>query len=61
MKEQKVSISRQTFSLLGRAIMVFMKSPVGGRARLLGLSLLLLMLCINGMNVINSYIGRYFM
>ena len=61
MKEQKVSISRQTFRLLGRAIMVFMNSPVGGRARLLGLSLLLLMLCINGMNVINSYVGRYFM
>ena len=61
MKEQKVSISRQTFSLLGRAIMVFMRSPVGGRARLLGLSLLLLMLCINAMNVINSYVGRYFM
>ena len=61
MKEQKVSIFRQTFRLLGRAIMVFMKSPVGGQARLLGLSLLLLMLCINGMNVINSYVGRYFM
>ena len=40
---------------------MFMTSPVGGKAKLLAAALLFLMLCINGMNVLNSYVGRYFM
>ena len=43
------------------AIANFLKSRVRGKARLLLAALVLLMLCINGMNVTNSYVGRYFM
>ena len=41
--------------------MIFLKSPVGGKAKWLLAALLLLMFCINGMNVINSFVGRHFM
>lgn len=61
MKEQKLFISRQTLQRLGRAAGIFLKSPSGGRAKLLVAVLLALMLGINGMNVVNSYVGRYFM
>ncbi len=52
--------SRQIQRLLG-AIGKLLKSSVGGKANLLLASLLLLMLSINGLNVLNSYVGRYFM
>ncbi|MCE9520587.1 MAG: ABC transporter ATP-binding protein/permease [Verrucomicrobia bacterium] len=61
MKEEKVAINRQTIRRLMRGLAIFMKSPVGGKAKLLAAGLLFLMLCINGMNVLNSYVGRYFM
>ena len=61
MNEPKVAISRQTFRRLLRAICMFLKSPVGGKARWLLVALFLLMFCINGMNVANSFVGRYFM
>ncbi len=61
MKEEKVAINRQTMRRLARGLATFMKSPVGGKAKLLTAGLLFLMLCINGMNVLNSYVGRYFM
>jgi len=61
MKEENVAISRQTLGRLGRVVKMFMKSPVGGKAKLLVAALLSLMLCINAMNVLNSYVGRYFM
>lgn len=38
-----------------------MCSEVKGKARVLAATLLALMLVINGMNVVNSYVGRYFM
>lgn len=61
MKDKKVTISHQTFLRLAYVVKMFMKSTVGRRAWVLVASLLLLMLCINGMNVMNSYVGRYFM
>lgn len=61
MNEQKVAISRQTIRRLFGAIRSFLKSPVGGKARLLLAALLVLMIGINAMNVANSYVGRYFM
>lgn len=61
MNDQKVAISRKTFRLLLTSIGNFLRSPVGGRAKLLLACLLLLMLSINGMNVANSYVGRFFM
>src|SRR5690242_4661965 len=61
MNGQKAKLTRQTFTQLARAIAMFLKSPVGGRARWLLASLLILMLSINGMNVLNSFVGRDFM
>lgn len=53
--------SRQILRQMWRAVAMFLKSPVGGKAKWLAASLLILMLSINGMNVVNSYVGRYFM
>ena len=61
MSEGHVTVSRHTLHLLFNAIRSFLKSHVGGRARLLLACLIALMLCINGMNVANSYVGRWFM
>jgi vitamin B12/bleomycin/antimicrobial peptide transport system ATP-binding/permease protein len=61
MNGEQGAITRRTLGHLMRAIATFLKSRAGGKARLLLAALLLLMLCINGMNVTNSYVGRYFM
>ena len=61
MKEHKINISRQHLRLLSEVVGNLLTSPVGGKARLLIAALLILMLGINGLNVINSYVGRYFM
>jgi putative ATP-binding cassette transporter len=61
MNGEQGAISRKTLRRLMCAIANFLKSRVGGKARLMLAALLLLMLCINGMNVTNSYVGRYFM
>jgi putative ATP-binding cassette transporter len=60
MRRHKVAINRDTFRQLARAGMAFLRSPSGGRAKWLGGSLLILMLVINGLNVLNSYVGRDF-
>ena len=59
--EGKPATNHHTMRRLFGAVANFLRSPVGGKARLLLLCLLLLMLCINGMNVANSYVGRWFM
>ena len=61
MNEHKIIIKRQQIQRLFAAIGKLLKSPVGLKARLLIASLLILMLGINGLNVVNSYVGRYFM
>jgi putative ATP-binding cassette transporter len=61
MNRNKIAISRQTFRQLSRAVLTFLKSPESGKAKWLAASLLLLMLCINGMNVVNSFVARDFM
>jgi vitamin B12/bleomycin/antimicrobial peptide transport system ATP-binding/permease protein len=61
MSEPKVAVSRETFQHLMRAIGLFLKSPVGGKAKWFLLCLAVLMLSLNGMNVLNSYVGRFFM
>jgi len=58
---QTTIIKRQQIQRLFGAIAKLLKSPVGIKARLLIASLLILMLGINGLNVVNSYVGRYFM
>jgi putative ATP-binding cassette transporter len=42
-------------------VKLFLKSTSGPKAKLLIAALLLLMLLINGFNIANSYVGRYFM
>lgn len=54
-------MSRETWVRLLRAITMFLRSTSGGKARWLLASLIVLMLCINGMNIANSFVGRYFM
>jgi vitamin B12/bleomycin/antimicrobial peptide transport system ATP-binding/permease protein len=61
MNNKKAAVRRKVFRQLARAIMTFLRSSVGGKAKWLAASLLLLMLSINGMNVVNSYVGRDFM
>ena len=58
---QEVALTRRTAVRLGRAIRNFATSEVGGRAAALAGVLLTLLLAINGLNVVNSYVGRYFM
>ena len=54
-------LSRDTALRLGRAIRNFATSEVGGRATALGALLLVLLLGINALNVLNSYVSRFFM
>jgi putative ATP-binding cassette transporter len=61
MTEPNVMINRPMFKRLLRAIINFLQSSVGGKARMMLAALLILMLGINAMNVANSYVGRYFM
>jgi vitamin B12/bleomycin/antimicrobial peptide transport system ATP-binding/permease protein len=61
MSENKAPERRRFIHQLARAVRMFLKSPVGAKAKFLSASLVILMLSINGMNVLNSYVGRYFM
>ena len=61
MSEQRVPLTRQTWLRLGRAVDDFMRCEVGGRARGLFALLIALLLAFNGLNVLNSYVGRDFM
>jgi putative ATP-binding cassette transporter len=61
MAENKVSLKRETLPRLGHVVGMFLRSKVGTKAKLLLGGLLLMMLGINGMNVLNSYVGRDFM
>src|SRR5436190_1289457 len=51
----------RTKARLVRMIRIFWTSEVRWKARRLFLALILLLLTINGLNVINSYVGRDFM
>ena len=61
MNESKSVFSRHVFRRLAGSIGVFLSSPAGGKAKWLLTALFLLMFCINGMNVVNSFVGRHFM
>ena len=58
---EQVRVDRQTAVRLGRAVASFVGSEVGYRALTLAGALLGLLLTINGLNVVNSYVGRDFM
>jgi putative ATP-binding cassette transporter len=57
----RVPLDRLTWTRWRAAVANFAGSEVGGHARLLFAALLALLLAINGLNVINSYVGRDFM
>lgn len=52
------SLDRNTWGRLTLAIRSALASEVGGRAKLMLLAILVLLLGINGLNVVNSYVGR---
>jgi putative ATP-binding cassette transporter len=52
---------RETWQRLARAIREFASSDVRGRAAGFAIALFVLLLCVNGLNVVNSYVGRDFM
>src|SRR5215510_10870767 len=57
----EVSLDRTTWVRFVGAVRAVATSEVGGRVRLLFAALLVLMLGINALNVVNSYVGRDFM
>lgn len=61
MNEPKAGYSREVFRRILRTFGIFLTSPVGGKAKWLLAGLFLLMFGINGMNVVNSFVGRHFM
>jgi putative ATP-binding cassette transporter len=56
-----VSLDRQTLARFLRAATAFARTDAGRTGKWLFATLLLFMLAINGMNVLNSYVGRDFM
>lgn len=59
--QQRPAFSRDVFRRIFQALAAFLASPAGGKARWFLLLLFALMLCINGMNVANSFVGKHFM
>jgi vitamin B12/bleomycin/antimicrobial peptide transport system ATP-binding/permease protein len=53
-------IDRLTWRRFARAVMNLSNSEVGGKAKLLFAALIALLFAINGLNVVNSYVGRDF-
>ena len=60
MPDKNVAVSRETMRRLGHVVRRFLGSKAGAKARLLLIALLASMLAINGMNVLNSFVGRDF-
>jgi putative ATP-binding cassette transporter len=61
MTAERITINRLTWIRCGHAIKAFVVSEVGARAKLLALALVLMLVATNGLNVVNSYVGRDFM
>jgi putative ATP-binding cassette transporter len=62
MEGRSTRFDRLTWTRWRRAVASFVGAPdMGGRAKLLFAALLGLLLVINGLNVVNSYVGRDFM
>jgi putative ATP-binding cassette transporter len=56
-----VKLDRRTWTQFAHALRSFASSEVGGKAAWLLGALMALMLALNGLNVVNSYVGRDFM
>jgi vitamin B12/bleomycin/antimicrobial peptide transport system ATP-binding/permease protein len=61
MSAQVVAINRQTWQRCGSAAWRFAASEVGGKAKAMFGLLVALLLAVNGVNVVSSYVGRDFM
>lgn len=61
MSQEKLQLVRLTWKRLRGALRMLVKSKQGPKAGVFATTLVLLMLGINGLNVINSYVGRDFM
>jgi putative ATP-binding cassette transporter len=61
MAESLVRIHRETWVRLGRSMRALLRGDVGRRAIALFATMFGLLLAINAMNVVNSYVGRDFM
>lgn len=57
----RTTISRNTWKRFLEMLAMLARSEVGGKAKLLFALLILLLFGINGLNVLNSYVGRDFM
>jgi vitamin B12/bleomycin/antimicrobial peptide transport system ATP-binding/permease protein len=60
MISQRLPINRLTWARFTQAVKNFATSEVGGTAKLLFAALIALLLGSNGLNVVNSYVGRNF-
>ncbi len=61
MAEQRIAMNRDTLRRFGRAVKDFLTSEVRWHARGLLALLIAFALTVNGLNVVNSYVGRDFM
>ncbi len=61
MSHDKVQIIRLTWKRLRGALRMLVRSEQGPKAVIFAVTLTLLMVAINGLNVLNSYVGRDFM
>jgi putative ATP-binding cassette transporter len=60
MKDEPIS-PRLTWTHFAQSVRYFATSEVGGKARWMFAGLIVFLFAINGMNVVNSYVGRDFM
>lgn len=61
MESKRIPLDRLNWAAWRRVVLSVTRSEVGGRVKLLFAVLLALLLAINGLNVVNSYVGRDFM
>ncbi|MEW6037615.1 MAG: SbmA/BacA-like family transporter [Pseudomonadota bacterium] len=61
MNQERIPLDRQAWVRFKRHLRVLLHSEVGGKALGLFLLLIVFLLGINGLNVVNSYVGRDFM
>ena len=61
MNQQQIPFDKQTAVRFIQAVRIFANSEFGWQAKLMFAELMALLLGINGMNVLNSYVGRDFM
>ena len=60
-ESRRIPLDRLNWAAWRRVVLSVTRSEVGGRVKLLFALLLALLLAINGLNVVNSYVGRDFM